>query len=68
MAGDVARLDERVARLQKHFRLADKDMSDIQISSRKISSRAKKIGKVDFETESIEDELPTLKLISDGES
>jgi len=43
-------------------------MSDIQISSRKISSRAKKIGKVDFETESIEDELPTLKLISDGES
>lgn len=68
MAEDVARLDERVARLQKHFRLADKDMTDIQISSRKISSRAKKIGTVDFETDSIEDELPTLKLVSDGET
>jgi DNA recombination protein RmuC len=68
MAGDVARLDERVARLQKHFRLADKDMSDIQISSRKISSRAKKIGNVDFETDAIEDDLPTLKLVSEGDS
>jgi len=68
MAEDVARLDERVARLQKHFRLADKDMSDIQISSRKISSRAKKIGTVDFETEAIEETLPTLKLVSEGES
>ena len=68
MAEDVTRLDERVARLQKHFRMADKDMTDIQISSRKISSRAKKIGTVDFETDSIEDELPTLKLVSDGET
>ena len=68
MADDVARLDERVARLQKHFRMADKDMSDIQISSRKISSRAKKIGTVDFETDTIEDDLPTLKLVSDGDS
>jgi len=68
MAEDVARLDERVARLQKHFRLADKDMSDIQISSRKISSRAKKIGTVDFETEAIEETLPTLKLVSEGDS
>ena len=68
MAEDVARLDERVARLQKHFRLADKDMSDIQISSRKISTRAKKIGTVDFETDTLEDDLPTLKLVSDGDS
>jgi len=68
MAGDVARLDERVARLQKHFRLADKDMSDIQISSRKISARAKKIGTVDFETDTLEEELPTLKLVSEGDS
>lgn len=67
MAGDVARLDERVARLQKHFRLADKDMTDIQISSRKISTRAKKIGTVDFETDGLEDDLPTLKLVSEGD-
>jgi len=68
MSEDVARLDERVARLQKHFRLADKDMTDIQISSRKISSRAKKIGSVDFETNEIEDDLPVLKLVSEGDS
>ena len=68
MAEDVARLDERVARLQKHFRLADRDMSDIQISSRKISSRAKKIGTVDFDTEALEETLPTLKLVSEGEA
>lgn len=68
IAADVARLDKRVARLQKHFRLADKDMSDIQISSRKISSRAKKIGTVDFDAETLEDDLPTLKLVSEGDS
>ena len=68
MAEDVLRLDERVARLQKHFRLADKDMSDIQISSRKISSRAKKIGTVDFDTDTLEEDLPTLKLVSEGET
>ena len=68
MAEDVARLDERVARLQKHFRMADKDMTDIQISSRKISSRAKKIGTVDFETDAIEETMPTLKLVSEGDT
>ena len=68
MAEDVTRLDERVARLQKHFLAANKDMSDIQISSRKISSRAKKIGTVDFETDAIEDELPILKLVTDGDN
>ena len=64
----MTRLDERVARLQKHFRMADKDMTDIQISSRKISARAKKIGTVDFESDVIEEELPTLKLVSEGDS
>lgn len=68
MAEDVARLDERVARLQKHFRLADKDMSDIQVSSRKISSRAKKIGTVDFDTDAVEDDLPSLKLVAKGDT
>jgi DNA recombination protein RmuC len=68
MAEDVARLDERVARLQKHFRMADKDMTDIQISSRKISARAKKIGTVDFETDAIEETMPTLKLVSEGDT
>ncbi len=75
MSEDVARLGERVARLQKHFRQADQDISDIQISARKITTRAKKIGKVEFEPETenaveskIETDLPTLKLLSGGES
>ena len=67
MSEDITRLDERVARLQKHFRMADKDMSDIQISSRKISARAKKIGTVDFDKDEIETELPALKLVSKGD-
>ncbi len=68
MAEDVARLGERVERLQKHFRQADQDISDIQISTRKITTRARKIGKVEFETESVEDDLPVLKLVSEGDS
>lgn len=68
MSEDVARLGERVSRLQKHFRQADQDLGDIQISARKITSRAKKIGTVDFETDALEEDLPNLKLVSKGES
>ena len=68
MSEDVARLGERVSRLQKHFRQADQDLGDIQISARKITSRAKKIGSVDFETDALEDDLPNLKLVSKGET
>ena len=68
MSEDVARLGERVSRLQKHFRQADQDLGDIQISARKITSRAKKIGTVDFETEAPEEEIPSLKLVSKGDS
>jgi len=66
MAEDVARLDERVAKLQKHFGQAEQDIGDIRISTRKITSRASKIGNVEFD--SIEEELPQLKLVSDGEN
>lgn len=65
MAEDVSRLGERVAKLQKHFSQAGQDISDIQISARKITSRAAKIGKVEFDA--VEEETPTLKLVSDGE-
>jgi len=66
MAEDVARLDERVGKLQKHFAQANKDISDIQISSSKITRRARKIGKVEFDA--IEEDTPQLKLVSDGRS
>ena len=68
MSEDVARLGERVSRLQKHFKQADQDLGDIQISARKITSRAKKIGTVDFDVDALEEELPNLKLVSKGES
>lgn len=40
---DVARLDERVRKLQTHFQQANKDIDDILISSSKISRRGEKI-------------------------
>ena len=40
---DVVRLDDRVGKLQTHFGQADKDINDIQTSTRKIVSRGEKI-------------------------
>jgi len=47
MMQDVARLDERVANLAKHFQQAEKDIGDIQTSTRKITSRGQKIGQIE---------------------
>ncbi|MEX2643813.1 MAG: DNA recombination protein RmuC [Acetobacterales bacterium] len=43
MMGDVERLDKRVQNLRTHFQQAEKDIGDIEISSRKITSRSEKI-------------------------
>ena len=40
---DVARLNDRVAKLRTHFEQADKDIEQIETSSRKISLRGEKI-------------------------
>lgn len=40
---DVERLDDRVGNLKKHFGHAEKDITDIQTSTRKIVSRGEKI-------------------------
>ncbi len=40
---DVVRLDDRVGKLQTHFGQADKDINDIQTSTRKIINRGEKI-------------------------
>lgn len=65
LAKDVARLDDRVNALQKHFEQAGKDIELIQKSSKKITSRAGKIAKVEFDA--LEDDTPTLKLVGDTE-
>ena len=43
LLGDVARLNDRVAKLRTHFEQADKDIEQIETSSRKISLRGEKI-------------------------
>jgi len=45
---DIGRLDDRVRKLQNHFGQANRDIDDILISTRKISSRGEKIDSLDF--------------------
>jgi DNA recombination protein RmuC len=49
MMQDVVRLDERVAKLATHFQQAEKDIGDIQTSTRKITSRGQKINEIEVE-------------------
>lgn len=49
MGDDVARLEERVESLSKHFEQAQKDVGDIKTSSTKISRRIERLG--DIETD-----------------
>jgi len=65
LAKDVARLDERAIALMRHFQQAGKDIELIQTSSKKITARAGKIAKVEFDA--VEAEGPTLKLVGDAE-
>ena len=46
---DVERLDERAARLQQHFELAQKDMRELRISTDKVTRRGARIGEVQLE-------------------
>lgn len=46
---DVSRLDERVGRLQNHFRQADEDIRQIRISTDKVVKRAERIEEVQLE-------------------
>ena len=60
MLQDVARLDERIKKLATHFGQVEKDIDDIQISSRKISSRGAKITQIDVSDDGTPPpELPT---------
>jgi DNA recombination protein RmuC len=45
---DVARLDERVRKLQTHFGQATKDIDDILVSSSKVTRRGQKIEALEF--------------------
>ena len=54
MMQDVGRLDERIRKLATHFSQAEKDIEDIQTSTRKITSRGGRITQIDVS----EDEAP----------
>ena len=48
---DVQRLDDRVAKLQNHFQQANRDIEQIQTSTKKITSRGGRIEALDFEND-----------------
>ena len=47
MMQDVHRLDERVNKLATHFGQAERDINDIQTSTRKITARGDKIAEIE---------------------
>lgn len=49
LMADVTRLDERVRKLDNHFRQSQKDIGDILISTDKLTKRGHKISDLDFE-------------------
>jgi DNA recombination protein RmuC len=49
MLGDVARLDGRVAKLQRHFEQAGEDVRQIRISTEKVTKRAERITEMELE-------------------
>ena len=58
---DVRRLGERVDKLDTHFRQAQDDVGQIKTSAGKVTSRAEKIGALDFDDEKSEPRLPFAK-------
>ena len=60
---DVARLDDRVGKLQSHFQLAEKDIREIQISTQKITRQGERIEEID-----VEDDGPDLSVVTGGKA
>ncbi|CAM5771793.1 DNA recombination protein RmuC [Bosea minatitlanensis] len=58
---DVRRLGERVDKLDTHFRQAQEDVGQIKTSAGKVTSRAEKIGALEFDDETSEPKLPFAK-------
>lgn len=48
MLVDVERIDERVGNLKKHFKQAEKDISEIGISTNKVTSRGERIEEIEM--------------------
>ena len=63
LLADVGRLDDRVAKLQNHYRMVEKDLNDIQISTNKITRQGERIEEID-----VDDEGPDLSLVRGGKA
>ena len=48
MLRDVARLDQRVENLEKHFSLAEKDLKEIRVSAEKVTNRGERITEIEL--------------------
>ncbi len=57
MLKDVVRLDDRVAKLQRHFDQAGADMREIRISTDKIGKRGERIGELELQDDKDDDDL-----------
>ena len=58
LADDVGRLDERVAKLARHFGQATEDIRQIQISAQKVLRRAEQIDAVELDREAAPEAMP----------
>ena len=65
LMNDVRLVDERVRKLAKHFDLTQRDISDILISTEKVTKRSTKIADLDFEDQKPVEvtEKPRLKAV-----
>jgi DNA recombination protein RmuC len=57
---DVRRLQDRTAKLDDHFRMAQKDVNDISTSSEKIGKRAGRIESLEFEETKVAVKAPVV--------
>jgi len=57
MLDDVGRLDDRVAKLQRHFGMTEEDLRQIRISTDKVTRQGEKIEAVQLSDDSPADEL-----------
>ena len=55
---DFGRFDERMRKLAEHIRQANKDVEDVQISSRKITEQFAKIERVELDNPAVLPEIP----------
>ncbi len=62
---DVARLDDRVGKLQNHFGQASEDLRQIRISTEKVTKRGEKIAQVELEEQ---EELEGLERLEELEA